>query len=193
MRTFFSGFVVGIIVLIIAVFVYVRYGFVDPRADIPINVLEAKVAMPALDASVDKRASGMKNPVAATNTNLIAGMKIYQANCAMCHGDIGRPHAALADTLYPRPPQFAVDAPDMTEDQNYYIVRHGVRLSGMPGWKNALSDQQMWQVVAFLNQMSQLPPEVTAAWATAAKGNHTIHDKTNTKMKGEKMQGMSRM
>uniref|UniRef100_A0A7V4XTD6 C-type cytochrome n=1 Tax=Acidobacterium capsulatum TaxID=33075 RepID=A0A7V4XTD6_9BACT len=168
MRKFILGFVSGILLLLLAVFLYVRFGFVDPRADIPINAIEMHVAMPALDASVDRRAPEIKNPVALTSENLLSGMQIYQSDCASCHGDVNHPHAALAETLYPRPPQFVEDAPDMPENQNYYIIRHGVRLSGMPGWKDALSNEQMWQVTTFLSHMDKLPPDVADAWKTAA-------------------------
>jgi mono/diheme cytochrome c family protein len=131
-----------------------------------VGVLEKKIAMPSLDAAVDRHAPEAQNPLQPTDANLTAGMMIYQANCASCHGDIHRPHGLLADALYPRAPQFVEDAPDMPENQNFYIVQHGVRLSGMPAWKQALTEQEMWQVTAFLNHIDNLPPQVSAAWKT---------------------------
>src|SRR5487761_289476 len=38
-------------------------------------------------------------------------------------------------------------------DQNFYIIQHGIRLSGMPAWKQSLSDQQIWQLTTFLSHM----------------------------------------
>ena len=120
--------------------------------------------MPALDASVDRRPPEAKNPIPATAVNLIAGMKLYQANCASCHGDIQRPDGMFADGFYPREPQFVEDAPDMPENQNFYIIQHGVRLSGMPAWDKILTQEQMWQLTTFLSQMDKLPPQVAAQW-----------------------------
>jgi hypothetical protein len=88
MRKFILGFAVGIIAVLLGMFVYIRFGFADPRADIPVGAFEAKVAMPSLDAAVDKRAPEAHDPLQPTEDNLLAGMKIYQANCASCHGDI---------------------------------------------------------------------------------------------------------
>jgi hypothetical protein len=105
-------------------FSYVRFGFLDTRADIPVSGLEQRIAMPSLDASLDRRAPAITNPVDACDANLLAGIEIYQANCASCHGDVNHPHAALAEALYPRAPQFAEDAPDMPENQNFYIIQH---------------------------------------------------------------------
>jgi thiosulfate dehydrogenase len=170
MFKFLLGFAIAVVVVLTAGFCYVRYGFVDPRADLPVSWLESKVAMPALDASVDRRAPETHNPLQATDASLIAGMKIYQSNCAGCHGDIQHSHAAFGDAFYPRAPQFVEDAPDMTENQNFYIIQHGIRLSGMPAWKGALSEQEMWQVTAFLSHMDKLSPQVSAEWKIAAAG-----------------------
>ena len=155
-------------------FCYLRFGYVDPRADIPINSLEQAIAMPSLDASLDRRAPQLKTPIQPTDANLVAGMKIYQTNCAGCHGDVDHPHGIFADALYPRPPQFVEDAPDMPENQNFYIIQHGIRLSGMPAWKQSLSNQQMWQLVTFLSHINKLPPQVSGAWKAAA--NSSAHE-----------------
>jgi mono/diheme cytochrome c family protein len=170
MLKFLFGFAVAVVVVVTAGFCFVRFGFVDPRADLPVDWLESKIAMPALDAAVDRRAPDAHNPLQPTDANLIAGMKIYQTNCANCHGDIQHAHTALGDAFYPRAPQFAEDAPDMPENQNFYIVQHGIRLSGMPAWKETLSEQQTWQATTFLSHMDKLPVQVLDAWKTAAAG-----------------------
>src|SRR5882672_10260745 len=123
MFRFVSGFIAAIVIVVLAGFLWLRLGFVDARADARESALERAVAMPALDASVRRHASRAQNPVAATDDNLVAGMKIYQNNCAACHGDIHRPHVTFGDSLYPRAPQFMEDAPDMPEYQNFYIIR----------------------------------------------------------------------
>ena len=168
MLRFLLGFVTGVAVVVLASFSCVRFGFVDSRADIPVSALEQEIAMPSLDASVDRRAPEVKNPIDSNDGNLVVGMRIYQANCASCHGDINHPHAPLADSLYPRAPQFVDDAPDMPEHQNFYIIQHGIRLSGMPAWRQSLSDEQMWQLTTFLSHMDKLPPAVSQQWKTNA-------------------------
>lgn len=168
------GLLFGIVVVLIAAFCYVRFGFVDPRADANIGALETKIAMPALDASVERRAPKIQNPLQPTEENLIAGMNIYQGTCAECHGDIQHPHDQFGDSFYPRAPQFVEDAPDMPENQNFYIIQHGVRLSGMPAWAKVLDERKIWQVTTFLSHMDKLPPSVSDAWKTAAKAtDHT--------------------
>jgi Cytochrome c, mono- and diheme variants len=189
MRKFILGFVAGFVVLLVVVFSYVRLGFVDPRADKEVSLLESKIAMPALDAAVDRRASEAPNRLQPTDANLTAGMKIYQTNCASCHGDIHRPRGSLADSLYPRAPQFLEDAPDMPENQNFYIIQHGVRMSGMPAWKKILGEQEIWQVTTFLSHIDKLPPQVSDSWKTVAGGfpdSNSSPDATKTQMKDKK-------
>lgn len=169
MRKYAIGFVIGVLTVLLVGFLWVRLGFINPRADIHEDILEKDIAMPALDASVDRRAPEVKNPIPATDQDLIFGMKIYQANCSSCHGDIQRPNGMFARSLYPRAPLFVQDAPDMPENQNFYIIQHGVRFSGMPGWKQVLSDQQIWQVTTFLSHMDKLPPQVEEQWKAMAR------------------------
>src|SRR5271167_4538355 len=137
MGRFLLGFLTAVAVVLMAALLYLRLGFVDSRADIPVGEVEERIAMPSLDASVDRGAPEMANPVEASDANLVAGMNIYQVNCASCHGDVSNPHGMFADALYPRAPQFLEDAPDMPENQTYYIIQHGIRLSGMPAWKQS--------------------------------------------------------
>jgi mono/diheme cytochrome c family protein len=190
MFKFLLGFAIAVVVVLTVGFCFVRLGFVDPRADRPVGWLESRIAMPSLDAAVDRRAPEAQNPIQPTVENLIAGMKIYQSNCAGCHGDIQHPHAEFGDAFYPRSPQFVQDAPDMPENQNLYIIQHGVRLSGMPAWNGTLSAQEIWQVTTFLSHMDKLPPQVSAAWKTAAgtvganssPDASTLHQKDGTRM-----------
>lgn len=186
MLKFLIGFAAAVAIVLTAGFSYVRLGFVDPRADRPIDWIESKIAMPSLDAAVDRRAPEMQNPLQPNDANLIAGMKIYQTSCAGCHGDIQHPHAAFGDAFYPRAPQFAEEAPDMPENQNFYIIQHGIRLSGMPAWKGTLSEQETWRVTTFLSHMDKLAPQVSAAWRTsagAAQGEDSPHGGSTMDMK----------
>src|SRR5258708_18145978 len=119
MIRFLIGFITAVVLVLLALFCYVRFGFVDPRADAEPGSLETKLAMPALGAAVDRRAPSTKNPIQPTEENLLPGMKIYQADCAGCHGDISHPHSSFGDSFYPRVPQFVEDAPDMPETRTF--------------------------------------------------------------------------
>jgi mono/diheme cytochrome c family protein len=169
MRNFVVGFVIAAVLLLGGSYLYARLGFVDPGADIPVSTWEANQAMAVLNSSIDRRAPETKNPVAADEANLTAGMKLYQSNCAGCHGDVNHAESPLADAFYPRAPQFQHDAPDMPDNENFYLIKHGIRWSGMPAWKQLMTDQQIWQVCVFLDHMNKLPPDIGQQWRAIAK------------------------
>ena len=176
MRSFLAGFITAILIALSAGFCFIRFGFIDPRADARVSTFESKIAMPSLDAAVDRRAPKISPPLPASEDNLMAGMEIYQSSCASCHGDARHPHSALANAFYPRVPQFTEDPPDMPENQNFYIIQHGIRLSGMPGWRHLLDDRSIWQVTLFLSHMDKLSPQILNSWRATAAGS--FHEKT---------------
>ena len=165
MKAFILGILLTIAAIIVVGIFVAETGRVDMRADQPPPYLERRLAGGAMDASVDRNAPKATNPLQPTNDNLIAGAKVYLDHCALCHGDAARPQAPLAESFYPRPPQFVSDAADMGDQDNYYITQHGIRWSGMPGWKNVLSDREIWEVVTFIGHMGNLPPEVKSVFA----------------------------
>lgn len=169
-----KGFLFGILamILILAVcFIFALLGFVNIRADNPPSKLEAAIAGHAMDASVARAASKLSNPVNADEANLVAGARLYSEHCALCHGDPAHPKAPLNDSLNPPAPQFMDDRADMPENQNFFILQHGIRWTAMPGWKNVLTDQQLWQLVTFLSHMNDLPPTAKQVFTERAAQN----------------------
>jgi mono/diheme cytochrome c family protein len=157
MKSFLFGILTMILLLALGL-VFALLGFVNMRADNPPFHLETSIAGHAMDASVARAASKLINPVAADEANLVAGAQLYRDHCTLCHGDPVNPKAPLNDALNPPAPQFMEDKADMPENQNFFILQHGIRWTAMPGWKNVLSDQELWQLVTFLAHMSDLPP-----------------------------------
>ncbi|SRR6266404_1835180 len=157
MKGFIFGIVAMLLILMIGL-VFTLMGFVNMRADNPPSRLETAVAGRAMDASVARDAPKLANPVTADDLTLAAGARLYLNHCAQCHGDPSHPKSPLADSLNPPAPQFMNDMADMPENQNFYILQHGIRWSAMPGWKNVLSEQEIWKLVTFLSHMHNLPP-----------------------------------
>ena len=56
----------------------------------------------------------------------------------------------------------------MPENQNFYIIRHGIRWTGMPAWKQTLNETQTWQVVTFLSNVEKLPPTAKKVFGPSA-------------------------
>jgi mono/diheme cytochrome c family protein len=164
MRNFVLGIVITIVVLLIGGVGLALLGFLPTRANIPPPQMERQLAMSAMDNSVDRHAPRTNNPVPPTDDNLIEGLKIYTMNCALCHGGIDRQPSTLAKSFYPPPPSLILHPPDDEEWHVFYVIRTGVRYTGMPAWDKALSEPDMWKVTAFLTRIDKLPPAVQEFW-----------------------------
>ncbi|HEY0703011.1 MAG TPA: c-type cytochrome [Candidatus Acidoferrales bacterium] len=157
-----KGFLFGIIITLLVLFGIVMFvaktGRVNFSADQQPSDTEKHLAMSAVDASTDRHAPDVKNPLQPNETTLVAGADLYMNHCAGCHGLPSNPESAFAKSFNPPVPMFFKEAPDMAENQNFYIIQHGIRWSGMPAWNSSLNDTQMWQLVTFLSNVEKLPP-----------------------------------
>jgi len=165
MRAFIAGVIVTLLVIFGIGLAVADLGFLPTSADATPSAFESRIAMSALDASMDRHAPRVANPVPVTDDNLIDGMKIYTMNCAVCHGTMD--YKPIAHSMYPPAPQLLLYPLDDPEWHIYYAVRTGVRYTGMPAWNKALSDQDMWKVTAFLSRLDKLPPAVQDYWKKA--------------------------
>jgi mono/diheme cytochrome c family protein len=167
MSKFILGVVLTLVVLAIGGLVIAMLGFVPTHADATPPKWEHRLANTALDASVERHAPRVSNPVPPTDDNLIDGMKLYTMNCAGCHGTLdGKPNTFGA-SFYPPAPNLILDPLDDPEWRIFYVVRTGVRYTGMPSWSKTLSEQEMWKATAFLARIEKLPPAVQDYWKKA--------------------------
>lgn len=168
---FIAGIVLALIVEAVAGYVAVRSGAIPANADARPSKIETWAAKTSLHAAIKREAPKGDNPVPATAPNLVAGMKLYIANCAACHGVADGKATNIAHGLYQKPPQLASDGvEDDAAGITYWKVYHGIRLTGMPSFAATLSENQIWQVTAFLQNMDHLPAAVNARWQQARIG-----------------------
>jgi mono/diheme cytochrome c family protein len=158
MRAFFWGVFLTIVLILVGAYLVVKLGYINFAADQEAPAIERHIAMVASDASMERRAPAIQNPLTPTEDTLVAGAKLYRDNCAGCHGGSANPDAAMGHAFNPPAPQFMSDSADMADNENFYIIQHGIRWTGMPAWKSKFNDTQVWQLVTFLKKMDKLPP-----------------------------------
>lgn len=158
---FIIGFLIGIVILPICAFLYVRFGYAPVATAASPLPFERKLAHMALNERIDKEAPKTA-PIQASEENFAAGAKIYRTNCAMCHGLPGQPEPATAKGMFPKPPQL-FKGHGVTDDppgESYWKVANGIRLTGMPAYTGSLSQTEMWQVSLMLADADKLPEDV---------------------------------
>lgn len=171
MGKFIAGIIFTVVVLAVGTWVYMRFGYLNLAADAPVPAVERFYVRGMVDAWADRNAPGGNNPVQATDANMLEGVRLYKANCSVCHGSPEMPLSGVGRGLYPKAPQFLRHSPDDMEDRMiFHITKRGISRTGMPSWGEILNDQQIWQVTAFLKNMEKLPPAVDAEWKKPQTG-----------------------
>lgn len=160
MGKFLAGIVFAVVAFVLAIVLYARGGYMAVNADDEPGKIERWAANTALDAAVERQAPQNNNPVPKTDANLIEGMKLYAMNCAVCHGGLDRKRNVMGGAFYPPAPQIIVRGLNDPEWQIFFVIKHGVRLTGMPAWGKVMSDDSLWKITAFVKNVDQLPPAV---------------------------------
>lgn len=80
----------------------------------------------------------------------------FHVGCAYCHGAPGRPISPVARQMLPAPPQLSKAVKDWKPKELFWIVKHGLKYTGMPGWVTLERDDEVWAVVAFLQKLPGL-------------------------------------
>ena len=164
MKRLIIGFAIGFFILPLAAIVFVDVGgmpIATKKKPLPFERYLARVALhAALDREADK-----PSPIDATEANLAAGARTYQAQCMVCHGSPDKPLTAIAMGMFPKPPPLVrLDKMGVTDDsvgETYWKAKNGIRLTGMPGFADSLSDTELWQVSLLLQKAHELPPSVS--------------------------------
>jgi mono/diheme cytochrome c family protein len=176
LRKFILGVIVTLLVLILGGLGIATLGFLPTAANVEPPHIESHIAMSAVDASMERHAPHVTNPLPPTDQNLEDGMKLYTMNCATCHGGLDRKPSTLAGSFYPPVPNLISDPPDDPEWHTFYTIRTGIRYTGMPAWDKALSEQDMWKITMLLSHLDKLPPAVQDYWKANFNATSTAPD-----------------
>jgi mono/diheme cytochrome c family protein len=93
--------------------------------------------------------------------------------CAVCHLAPGMKRTEIARGLYPRAPELRRGA-DLTPAEEFWVVKHGLKMTGMPAWGVTHSDELLWDVVAFLQKLPELSAEEYQALVKSAPSHHEM-------------------
>ena len=152
------GMVLGVATLAAGAFLYFRLGLAPVATASAPMPFEQFLAEGALHARITKEAP-TNVPIQDDESNLAAGVKTYRESCAVCHGLRGEEETGIAKGMFPKPPQFFAHASKAggAVGQTFWVVKNGIRLTGMPGFGASMSDEQIWQVSVMVEQREKRP------------------------------------
>lgn len=141
-------------------YIYVNgHGF-DARGE-P-GALETAIALRLRAAAIPGEARDRRNPDPETDETFRDGLAHFADHCAVCHGNDGSGDSEFGPGLYPKPPDMRLArTQDLTDGELFYIIEHGVPLTGMPGFGTGEADGEAatWHLVQFIRRIPTLTTE----------------------------------
>lgn len=113
----------------------------------------------ALRRSVAFHSGGAEQPNLDDLDLVRLGANHFVTGCAWCHGAPGQARNAVAKQMLPSPPPLESAAEEWTPQELLWIVRHGLKYTGMPAWSDPRREDEVWAVVAFLQRLPRLDAE----------------------------------
>lgn len=133
-------------------------GAYDIAADVPHWSLTKSIMEKVRTGSIARRAAGIEVPTLANKALVTSGAGNYDAMCAGCHLKPGVGSTEMSRGLYPAPPNLGEKPPD-DPAAAFWVIKHGIKMTGMPAWGKSMEDKYVWGLVAFLNELPGMSAE----------------------------------
>ena len=178
------AFVVVLLVVIAAfggIFIYA--GVYSIGADSPHSRLVYNLLQDLRQNAVARSARGIAVPNDLNDSKRVAvGAGLYQEMCTGCHLGPGLERTEMSQGLYPPAPELA-RGDDLSPAEQFWTIKHGVKLTAMPAWGKTHNDELIWNMVAFIRQLPKMSPDQYKATVASAPEDH------DEMMKGMEMDG----
>jgi mono/diheme cytochrome c family protein len=167
------AFFVTVASLIALIFAAPRF---DWSATARPGALETTLAQYVIGRWIKSNSSSQLNPLAATPENLRLGREDFDAHCASCHGLDGSGRNQFEADFYPPVPKLAGKLRQLSDAEIYFIITHGIRLSGMPGFVARHRPEEIWRIVLWVRHLGRLSPQEKAAIAVRMSNKTKEHE-----------------
>ena len=162
----------GLVVVVVAIIAaIVALGVYNVAADAPQNPLVVHFIGLVRERSIDVRAAAVEVPPLDRPDMITDGASDYDEMCTGCHLAPGMAENEMRPGLDPKPPLLARGKPGDAKEQ-FWIVKHGIQMTAMPAWGRTHSDEEIWNIVAFLQRLPGLSPQTYRALVAKGGGHH---------------------
>ena len=166
--------------------IYMYSGAYPMGADVPHNKLTYWLLERAREQSIEMASKDIDVPSLDDPELLLSGGPDYNDMCVACHLKPGKVQSDMSIGLYPAPPNlskqedehghdYADGAPGQSARRQFWIIKHGIKASGMPAWGPTHDDQRIWAMVAFLQKLPKLTPEQYQILTARDESNVSSH------------------
>jgi mono/diheme cytochrome c family protein len=174
MLTVIASILIAVLLVLLGGLAAIYVGIYDVAATAPHWPVTHWIMETTRVRSIKAHAAGITVPSAfADPATIPIGVEHFAKHCAVCHGAPGVPKGDIARGLYPPPPNLANAAPLYSPAELFWIVKHGIKMTGMPAWSDH-SDEELWAIVAFLKKLPGMSEQDYArlVMANMSRGGH---------------------
>ena len=127
----------------------------------------------SMKRSVSTHSLGIVVPNLKDRGLILRGAGHYETGCLPCHGSPATKRPWIAGAMTPVPPYLPPVIHEWNSEELFYIVKHGVRFTGMPAWPAQTRDDEVWAMVAFLNEFPKLDAQ---EYGQLVRGGAKVND-----------------
>ena len=154
-----KGFI-ALVVFALIVGVGVMFsGVINVAATNPHNPLTAFILSTTMDNSVRHHAKGIAVPPLEEPKMIMEGFRHYREMCVGCHLAPGVESTEIRKGLMPKPPKLQEAVEEWQPAELFWVIKNGVKMTGMPAWGPTHSDAKIWAMVAFLRKLPHMTVE----------------------------------
>jgi mono/diheme cytochrome c family protein len=146
--------IVAILICIGGAALYFGAGAYDMGADAPHWDVTRRVIETVRDRSIAAHSRNIDLPELEDEQLVSKGAGQYAAMCVNCHLAPGMTDSEIRPGLYPQPPNLSEQRID--PKRAFWVVKHGLKMSGMPAWDIGHDDETIWSIVAFVTRLPGL-------------------------------------
>jgi hypothetical protein len=159
MVRFATGFIFAVVLLGIAAAGYLYSGQFDVSASRADNALTQWTLHTAMERSVAQAARSIGDPPVFTDHMALHGFEHFDEMCTGCHGGPGIERSEIGKGLNPQAPDLAKAVKTWTPQELFWIVKNGVKMTGMPSFGATHDDKEVWNVIALIEKLPTMTPE----------------------------------
>jgi mono/diheme cytochrome c family protein len=156
-----------VLIVPLGAFAFVKSGIYNVAASHPHTRFTTWLTHETMIHSVRRNANDIMPPSSVRPAQIVAGFCAYETHCVACHGASGVARQPWAGGMEPAPPYLLDSTHKFTPPQLFWTVKNGIKMTGMPSWRESMSDEEIWTVVAFLQAMPRMDSERYRQWRSA--------------------------
>lgn len=172
MKRYWPGVLLGILISITIPLLAITAGVVNFAATNSPSAAEATIAKFAVDRSMAWRVRDTANPFAGDKQAAASGFHHYADTCLACHGAPDVPPKEFAKGLNPPAPNLTNSLSTRSDAELFWIVKNGIRMTGMPALGPTHTDNDIWKIVSFVRSLPDLSDEQRTQLREALGSGH---------------------